>query len=244
MKLLTPRSRGDSVWACTSSFGGGFVAGDQTRLEVSLGQGTRCFLSTQASTKVYRNPGPSPCGHVTQTMMKDDSLLVFAPDPVQAFAGSKYSQHQEFRLAESSSLALLDWFSAGRIARGERWEFSRFKSRNEVFMADERVFLDSVLLDASDGLIAAPHRVGRYNCFATLLLLGKALTDVAQTVLREVSARAVERRSHLVCAAGPLRDGVLLRLAGDGVETVGRELRHHLQPLSVLLGDDPWARKW
>jgi len=30
LKLLTPRSRGQSVWAYTSSFGGGFVAGDET----------------------------------------------------------------------------------------------------------------------------------------------------------------------------------------------------------------------
>ena len=33
MKLLTPRSRGLSAWACTSSFGGGLVAGDQTQLD-------------------------------------------------------------------------------------------------------------------------------------------------------------------------------------------------------------------
>ena len=37
MKLLTPRSRGKSVWAYTSSFGGGLVAGDQTKLEMKFG---------------------------------------------------------------------------------------------------------------------------------------------------------------------------------------------------------------
>src|ERR1700756_5550065 len=61
MKLLMPRARGESAWVATSSFGGGFVAGDQTRLDLRLGQGARCFLSTQASTKIYRNPGQSPC---------------------------------------------------------------------------------------------------------------------------------------------------------------------------------------
>jgi urease accessory protein len=244
MKLLAPRARGESVWACTSSFGGGFVAGDQTRLDLRLGQGTRCFLSTQASTKIYRNPGPSPCSHVTHGVLEENSLLVFAPDPVQAFAGSNYSQHQEFRLAGGSSLVLLDWFSAGRIARGERWEFSRFKSRNDVFIEDERVFLDSIFLDAADGVVAAPHRVGRYNCFATLLLLGATLEEISKKLLEEIAARPVERRSPLVYAASPFRNGVLLRLAGEGVESVGRELYHHLRPLAVLLGDDPWARKW
>ncbi len=32
MKMLTPVARGQSVWACTSCFGGGLVAGDVTRL--------------------------------------------------------------------------------------------------------------------------------------------------------------------------------------------------------------------
>src|ERR1043165_5802957 len=62
LKLLTPRSRGRSVFACTSSFGGGLVAGDQPRLDVQLGFGARCCLGTQASTKIYRNPSLLPSG--------------------------------------------------------------------------------------------------------------------------------------------------------------------------------------
>jgi urease accessory protein len=72
---------------------------------------------------------------------------VFAPDPVQAFANSSYTQRQEFHLAVGAGLAFVDWFSSGRVARGERWEFERFQSRHDVFMAGERVFVvDSILL--------------------------------------------------------------------------------------------------
>ena len=39
MKMLTPVSRGASVWAYTSSFGGGLVAGDQTQLQITVGPG-------------------------------------------------------------------------------------------------------------------------------------------------------------------------------------------------------------
>src|SRR4051812_12410043 len=63
LKLLTPCSRGKSVWTYASNFGGGLVAGDQTQLNVRIGSGARCFLGTQASTKVYRNPSQLPCGH-------------------------------------------------------------------------------------------------------------------------------------------------------------------------------------
>lgn len=243
MKLLTPRSRGQSVWAYTSSFGGGLVAGDETRLDLNLGANSRCFIGTQASTKVYRNPSRRGCGHRTQATLEADSLLVFAPDPVQAFANSSYTQRQEFHLASGAGLAFVDWFSAGRVARGERWEFEHFQSRNDVFIAGERVFVDSILLSPDDGLLASQHRAGRFNCFAILLLIGPPMQDTAKTLLEEISARPVERGGQLVCSASPVRDGALLRAAGESVEQVGRELHEHLKFLPALLGDDPWARK-
>lgn len=244
LKLLTPRPRGRSAWSYTSSFGGGLVAGDETRLELRLGPAARCFLGTQASTKVYRNPAQLPCGHVTHATLDAGALLVFAPDPVQAFAGSTYAQRQEFHLAPDASLVLLDWFTSGRAARGERWAFSRFASRNDVFVDGQRAFLDSIRLDASDGPLDSAHRTGRFNCFATLLILGPLVQDMAARLLTEIAARPVERRPPFVCSASPIRDGALLRIASEQVEAVGHELHRHLSPLSTLLGDDPWARKW
>jgi urease accessory protein len=244
LKLLAPRARGRSVWACTSSFGGGLVAGDQTRLDLRLGKGTRCFFGTQASTKIYRNPNQRPCGHVTRAALEENSLLVFAPDPVQAFAGSRYSQRQEFHLAASAGLVLLDWFTSGRAARGERWQFSQFKSRNEVFVAGERIFLDSILLDSADGSLTSPARTGRFNCFATVLLAGEPLRAIAGELLQKISAAPVERNTPLITSASPIRDGAVLRMAGEQVEAAGRELHRHLAFVPEFLGDDPWARKW
>jgi urease accessory protein len=244
MKLLTPRARARSVWAYTSSFGGGLVAGDETQLDVQLGANSRCFLGTQAATKIYRNPTRRPCGHRTQATLEADSLLVFTPDPVQIFANASYTQRQEFRLASGAGLAFVDWFSSGRVARGERWEFARFQSRSDVFIAGERVFVDSIRLGPDDGLLTARHRAGRFNCFALLLFLGPLLQDAARRLLQEMGARPVERGGQLVCSASPVRDGALLRVAGESVEPVGRELQRHLKCLSALLGDDPWTRKW
>ena len=53
----------------------------------------------QASTKIYRNPAALPSGHQTRATLEAGSLLVCAPDPVQAFAGYIYAQRQEFHLA-------------------------------------------------------------------------------------------------------------------------------------------------
>ena len=244
LKLLCPRSRGDSVWAYTSSFGGGMLGGDQTRLDVRVGQGARCFLSTQAATKVYRNPRRLPCGHVTRASLDSGAALVFAPDPVQPFAGSSYEQVQEWRLAPDSGLVLLDWFSAGRMARGERWQFDHFRSRNDVFIGEKRVLVDSIVLEGGDDLRRSPHRTGKYECFAMLLFIGAPWQPFAKELLQDVGSRPVASGQSLLYSVSPVRDGALLRVAGERTEEVSRELQRHLQLISVALGDNPWIRKW
>jgi len=244
IKVLVPKARGVSAWAFTSSFGGGMVGGDQTQVDLQVGPLARCYVGTQASTKIYRNPRRAACSHFTRARLQAQSLLVFAPDPVQAFADSTYAQRQEFHLEKGASLVLLDWFNSGRAARGERWAFSTFRSRNEVFLEGERIFLDSILLDPSAGPLDAPMRAGRFNCFATLLITGEACRATAEQILKSIQMRPVQQKSPLLVSASSIRAGVVLRVAGEQVEEVGREIYGHLALVRELLGDDPWARKW
>ena len=244
IKILVPKSRGGSVWAYASSFGGGLVAGDQTRIDLTIGPESRCFLGTQASTKIYRNPSRLPCSHKTFARLESNSLLIFAPDPIQAFADSVYSQRQEFQLAAGAGLVVADWLTSGRAARGERWAFNHFQSRNDVFISGERIFMDSISLDATNESLGSQHVTGRFNCFALLLLIGEPLQTAAANLLDEISTRPVERGANLIWSASPVRNGAILRVAGESVEQVGHELHHHLKFLAALLGDDPWARKW
>lgn len=244
LKLLTPSPRGQSVWAYASNFGGGLVAGDETRLDLRIGPGARCFMGTQASTKVYRNPSQLPCSHTTNATLGDGSLLVFAPDAIQAFAGSSYRQSQEFHLAQNSGLVLVDWLTSGRAARGERWEFDHFQSRNDIFLHSRRTFVDSILLDSNSGPLESQHRTGRFNCFAMMLVIGEPLQKASAELITSISTRPVERNSALLCSASPVQHGAVLRFAGEDAESVSRELKRRLKSFTELLGDDPWSRKW
>lgn len=244
LKLLVPRPRGSSVWIFTSSFGGGLVAGDQTSLDLRLAPGTTAFVGTQASNKVYRNPDARPSGHSTSAHVGRDAFLAFTPDPTQLFALATYRQRQEFLLEPGASLALVDSFTPGRMARGEAWSFNHFSSRNLIRTPTRTLCLDSLRLDPADGPLADPFRGGRHGCFSTLVLVGPRLRDAAQLLLSEVASCPVTNRALTVVAASPLADGVIARIAGANTEAVGTELRRWLAPLSSLLGDDPWQRKW
>ncbi len=244
LKLLVPRPRGTSVWVFTSSYGGGLVAGDQTSLQLSLAPGTTAFVGTQASTKVYRNPAGRPSGHATDAHVGQDAFLAFTPDPTQLFAQSTYRQRQSFTLDPGASLALVDSFTPGRVARGEAWSFHHFSSRNLIRASGRTLCLDSLRFDPAEGPMADPFRGGRHGCFSTLILVGPRLRAAAQQLLSEVAARPVTQRAPTVVAASPLADGAIARIAGANTEAVGTELRRWLAPISSLLGDDPWRRKW
>ena len=76
-----------------------------------MGAGARCFVSTQASTKVYRSERAA--GQSLRAHAAEDSLLVLLPDPVTPFAESSYSQEQHIDLAAGASLVAVDWMTAG-----------------------------------------------------------------------------------------------------------------------------------
>jgi urease accessory protein len=201
-------------------------------------------LSTQASTKVYRNPNSRPCGHHLRAQLERGSFLAVIPDPVQAFMGSRYRQQQEFSLAPNSGLVLVDWLCSGRAARGERWAFCRFQSRNEIILDGSRVLLDSLMLDPADGPLGDSYRLGRFNCLALVLLVGDPLHAASTVLLEDFAHRPVARHASLVSSASLIKQGVLLRLAGDQSEHVAAEVRRHLAFVADFLGDSPWLRKF
>ena len=240
--MLTPRPRGPSVWAYTSNLGGGMVAGDTSKIDLTIDSGALCYLGTQASSKIYRNPLNRACTHRLDATVAAGSTLVFAPDSVQCFADAVYHQHQTFHLAPDANLILVDWISAGRLARGERWAFKRYTSRNEVYVENRPVVIDAIDLDTSAGL--GRFQTGRFNCLGVVVMLGPALTTRSKEILDKVSTLPIEPGADLQCAASPVGNGIILRLAGLSVEQVGHVIYEHLKFVKGLLHDDPWSRKW
>ena len=245
LKLLAPRHRARSSWVFASTFGGGLLAGDHVDLTTIAGPGTTCFLGTQASTKVYRSPAGVPSRQTLNATIADDAICVVAPDPLTCFAGAAFEQRQRFDLAPTGGLVLLDWLTSGRRAAGERWAFGRYDSRIDVRIAGRPVFRDAVLLDPADGALDGPQRMGRFDCIALLLLIGPALWEPAQTLLRFVGGQPVRRGAGLMFSASSLGEGgAIVRLAASDTESAAYWLRDRLDFLPALLGGDPWARKF
>ena len=241
LRLLMPVNHGDAAWVYMSTYGGGLVDGDVISLRVRVEQGASAFLSTQASTKVYRSPRGSDVE--MRAEVDRDGLLVVVPDPVVCFAASRYRQTQRVDVSEGAGLVLVDWVSSGRRRSGERWVFDEYVSRTVVRHRGQLVLHDGTLLRSSDGDLAT--RVGRFDMLALIVVAGEALQEDAAAIVASVNQQPIVRRSDLLVSAAALNQcGCVVRVAGRSVEQVGRYLRQLLGFVPVLLGDDPWMRKW
>jgi urease accessory protein len=176
------------------TYGGGLVAGDTVDLNITLEAHTSLILLTQGSTKIFKTPDPNlVSGQRMSVSIAAGAALCYIPDPIQPFADCAFEQSQVYHLkATTSSLCACDWVSCGRAARGEKWNFWKYGSRNEVWdisNPDRKVLMlrDNMILESDsnpdDGVIAT--KMDQLGAFGTLILRGPAFDSVASFFLDE-----------------------------------------------------------
>jgi urease accessory protein len=177
--------------------------------------------------------------------------LFLLPSAVTCFADASYSQKQRFQLADStSSLILLDAFTSGRMARHEEWQFQRYRSENEVFIGEDRVLKDVMLLEAPSAGGSISDTMAGYSCFANLFLFGAAtiaLQDHLTTLFRaEMQYRSSKAPPLLWSYAEllPFKRAGVIRVAGTTTEAVMTWLAGNLGSLEGLLGPDLFRQIW
>jgi urease accessory protein UreF len=133
--MSNPMQR-DAAWCTLGGFGGGVVGGDRTRIDVDVRSGATLALFTQGSTKLYKAKRDGATSQAELNVrVRGDALLVFAPDPLVPYRGSRFAQRQRFELEPGASAVVVDACMCGRAALatggGERWEFDEWASRTE-----------------------------------------------------------------------------------------------------------------
>jgi urease accessory protein len=239
LRFLTPRNHGTAAWVFLANFGGGFVDGDHVDIAVHAEPGSSAFLATQASTKVYRSA--RGCSQRLTVRVAEDAAVAVVPDPVVCFAGARYRQSVDVSLAATGSVLVVDGYTSGRAARGERWAFERFESRTAVTRAGRSVLVDATRLDPAHGAIG--ERMGRFDVMLTLSVVGARFAAVREAMLAPLPGPSSDDAA--IVAASPVGpDAAIVRVAATGFEAASRALRRSFAALAGFLGDDPFARKW
>lgn len=194
LKLISPSpsSHQKSVLVFLLTYGGGLVGGDQVHLTIHVKPNAKLSIVTQGHTKIFKSPSRNVITRQQlQVTIEPGAAVCLLPDPVQPFEGSVYEQSQVFTIAESGSLCLLDWVSAGRSARGEQWDLTTWGGRNEVWAAGlkPRLLLrDNIVLDGDEGNgygKTLKNKMHNIELFGTLVLRGPLIDALAAFFIAE-----------------------------------------------------------
>lgn len=229
-----------SVGVCFVTFGGGLVGGDEVDADVEVGPSATLVIFTQASTKVFR-------GASRQVLRaRVEGTLIMLPDPVSAFAGARYTQRTEIALERGGSCVVLDGFTSGRAAFGDRWAMTALDLRTTVAHAGRTILCDSLRLDSADGSIA--DRAACFDAFTTLMAVGRGVEPVTNAIVREPIAAPSE---GLVVAASPLPraealglPSAIVRIAASSPIGALAAARARLRNLSDIDAFDPFASRY
>lgn len=93
------------------------------------------LFTTPSATKVYRTL-QKPAVQSIDLSVGANAICEWIPEPTIPFAGSSFEQTITVRLDKGASLILWDALSAGRVVRGERWQFSSYANRLRILLSD------------------------------------------------------------------------------------------------------------
>lgn len=224
---------------------GGLVGGDRLSIDVEATAGAHAVLTTPSATRVYRSDGEDAMQSV-KISIGPRAVVEWVPDHTIPFAGSAFRQALDVEMDETARLILVDAFSAGRVGRGEAWQFALLDSAVSVRDRQGWLLHDRFALRGMAGTEPAWDGLGyaeSHPYFATIALIGSFNREQFTADLREQCPGADSGR---VGVAALTRGGLLLRClaasAPEFIETIetcwglGRRALLGLPPLALRKG--------
>lgn len=172
LKLLNPRTHGAGCQVVLSSYGGGFLAGDVVRLQLTVQAEARLLLSTQANTRVYRSPAGACAEQFLDAHLAAGSLTAVLPDPLVLQAEARFRQQQHWHLQPGAVLLLADWLHSGRMDSGEQFEFYSYESEIRLTYGGRLLALDRFAFRPQEHIAASPAHFGPHQTTLSVYLAG------------------------------------------------------------------------
>jgi len=200
---------------------GGILGGDVLDARIDLDAHAMVMLRQQAATKVYRSdrgPAHSACHFV----LGEGAVLDYFPDEIIPFAGSEYTQTTQVELARHAVMLFGEIVTAGRLARGERFAFTRLTldvqcTTSGALLLRDRADLEPAHQQLDNAAILGDATLwGAFYLFTTAPVEG-ALVDGIDEIFRDAG--------NGVGSASTAPSGLVGRLVGTSLETV-REALH------------------
>lgn len=197
---------------------GGIVAGDHLSIHASLERGAHAVLSTPSANRVYRSSGDD-ARQTVDLSVASGAILEWFPEVTIPFAGSRFTQRMDVRLATNSIALIWDSLASGRIARGERWAFASLRNEIRITTASGAQLLERYAVQPEQGQVGL---VGQYGYVASFFVVSDGIDSTTWPPLRGVVADVVDSMGDDVLGGvtEPSVPGLAVKLVARSAEVL------------------------
>jgi urease accessory protein len=208
------------------STSGGILQGDRYRIDVSLGEGARAHLTTQAATKIQAMDA-NYAVQLQRIALADDAYLEYLPEPVVPYRHSRFITDTVVTLPQSATLLYAEILLPGRKHHrgGELFQYDLFSST----LRAARPHGPDLFVEK---FVVTPGRLpaGRRGVLGEFQVLGSAVLLTSPDRARRVFDRTRpiwDGRTPLAAAATRLPNdaGLLFKVLGAETEPVRATVR-------------------
>lgn len=153
---------------------GGIMQGDRLLTEIDVEENAKVLVTTTASTKYYKSEDDIAVVS-NKICLGDNSTVEYMPEHGVPFANSDVLVENTFFLKDSSTFMAFDAVSSGRKARGEHFEYKRYRSKTSIIVDDKLILYDSIDVFPKTQPVNAKGILEDYDIFGTVYLYQKGL---------------------------------------------------------------------
>jgi urease accessory protein len=221
---------------------GGVLGGDQLRLDATLDESAQAQITAVGATRIYRaaETKPTAC-QLTRLCVSSGALLEYLPDTVIPFAGSRFEQRSEVRLAHGAGLIWWESVSAGRIASGESFAFEKLLVDTTIFALGKPIAKERYSLQPVCQQLSLPTRFGKFLYSSTMYvcLVGRKPSDWTELEHEmNTTAEKLSTTGAMWGASTLVSDGVVIR----GMTQNGRDAQEGLTAMWRIAKERIWER--
>ncbi len=185
--------------------GAGLFGGDEWECWIRVERGARVVITQQSATKVHPSDA-RPAIQSNHVVVEAGAELQLYFEPVIPLGDSILKQNTRIDVEPGGRLIFWEGLMAGRVGRGERWEFRELTSETDLWLNDKLMYLDRFHLP--NGFEESAWTMADCNYIGTGLYIGERALRFAKSFHERLPEAGVDTLpglalTRVVSATGP-----------------------------------------
>ncbi|RDU66221.1 urease accessory protein UreH [Helicobacter didelphidarum] len=200
LKIIEPFYENDIANVMLISVSAGLLAGDSQEIHLCVCEGSKLKLSSQSFEKIH-DMGQDSAKRNSFIVVEKNALLDFSPLPTIPFANSSFYNSTQIYLQNSAKLYYSEIMTAGRVGIGEVFAFRNYDTRLKIYLENELIFVDNMLLQPNTMNLRNICRFGNFTHYLNLIIIDSNFQyDTALEWLQSQSIHAgITKIAHGYC---------------------------------------------